>query len=141
MDQTLWITTAVDVAAVVVLALLVVRGARERARSTLEQRDALERLGTELKHLLEDAETRARRLEDALGAREDGLRALLADLDRVAPERGARARKPPAPSRPLVRPYADAAAAPADDAGEPVDVAELRLRRELDLALGRTRLA
>ena len=61
MEQALWITTGVDIVAVLALAFLLLRGARERARSGVEQRDTLERLQGELQHLLEEAETRARR--------------------------------------------------------------------------------
>lgn len=130
MENLLLATTIVDLIAVAGLAWLVVRSGRDREIASADQRMALERLRNELATLLDDAEERARSLERMLGAREQSLRALMIDLGRnEAPAR------PAAPERPLVRPFAAAETPTA------TDPAELRLRRELDLSLGRGRLA
>jgi hypothetical protein len=145
MENLLLATTVVDLIAVAGLAWLVVRSGRDREIASADQRMALERLRNELATLLDDAEERARSLERMLGAREQSLRALMIDLGRN--ESAAEVRRPapaserPAPDRsatdrpPFTRPFAPAAE------GTPVDAAELRLRRELDLSLGRGRLA
>ncbi|HEV7730594.1 MAG TPA: hypothetical protein VGR62_00465 [Candidatus Binatia bacterium] len=129
MENLLLATTVVDLLAVAGLAWLVMRSGRERELALADQRLALEKLRGELGTLLEDAEERGRSLERMLGAREQSLRALMIDLGRS--EGPAR---PAAPERPLVRPFAAAETTPSDPA-------ELRLRRELDLSLGRGRLA
>jgi hypothetical protein len=142
MENLLLATTIVDLIAVAGLAWLVVRSGRDREIASADQRMALERLRNELATLLDDAEERARSLERMLGAREQSLRAMMIDLGRseAAPE----ARRPaPAPERPVAapftRPFAPAAETTATAAA--VDPAELRLRREIDLSLGRGRLA
>ena len=131
MENLLLATTVVDLIAVAGLAWLVMRSGRERELASADQRLALERLRGELGTLLEDAEERTRSLERMLGAREQSLRALMIDLGRnETPMRHAASERPP-----LVRPFAPAAES------TPTDPAELRLRRELDLSLGRGRLA
>jgi hypothetical protein len=138
MENLLLATTIVDLIAVAGLAWLVVRSGRDREIASADQRMALERLRNELATLLDDAEERARSLERMLGAREQSLRALMIDLGRnePAPVRPAASTAPERPaSSPLVRPFAPAAES------TPLDPAELRLRRELDLSLGRGRLA
>lgn len=135
MENLLLTTTIVDLIAVAGLAWLVVRSGRDREIASADQRMALERLRNELATLLDDAEERARSLERMLGAREQSLRAMMIDLGR-----NEQAARPAAPAErpaaaPFTRPFAPAAESP------PVDPAELRLRRELDLSLGRGRLA
>jgi len=110
MESLLLGATAVDLAAVVALAWVVVRGARERELALATQREALQRLRAELTHLLEEAERRARLLERAVGGGDEGR----------GGRRGAPASAPVASSP---------------------DLAELRLRRELELSLGTGRLA
>lgn len=65
MEALLVAVTVIDVVAVVALAWLVIRGARERELGLATQRSALERLRTELTQLLDEAERRAHRLECA----------------------------------------------------------------------------
>lgn len=135
MENLLLTTTIVDLIAVAGLAWLVVRSGRDREIASADQRMALERLRNELATLLDDAEERARSLERMLGAREQSLRAMMIDLGRSE-----QAARPAAPTErpvaaPFTRPFAPAAES------TPVDPAELRLRRELDLSLGRGRLA
>ncbi len=113
MESLLLGATVVDLAAVVALAWVVVRGARERELALATQREALQRLRAELTHLLEEAERRARRLEQAVGGGDEGRSA----------RRGA-------PASPASAPVASSP-----------DLAELRLRRELELSLGTGRLA
>ncbi len=137
MENLLLATTIVDLIAVAGLAWLVVRSGRDREIASADQRMALERLRNELATLLDDAEERARSLERMLGAREQSLRAMMIDLGRSEAQPDVR-RPAPAPERPaapFTRPFAPAAET------TPVDPAELRLRRELDLSLGRGRLA
>lgn len=134
MENLLLATTIVDLIAVAGLAWLVVRSGRDRELASADQRMALERLRGELATLLEDAEERTRSLERMLGAREQSLRALMVDLGRNEAPRATAPERPA--TSPLVRPFAPPAAE-----GTPVDPAELRLRRELDLTLGRGRLA
>lgn len=139
METVLLVTTVVDCLAVMALAWLVTRSGRARDAASADQRDVLARLQSELAHLLGEAEARARALEETLAARERSLRGLLreigrAEADGTATARGAR----PAPEgRPLVRPFADVV----DETDAGPDPAEVRLRRELELSLGRGRLA
>lgn len=153
MEQILLGATAVDLAAVLGLGWLVVRGARERALGDATRREALERLRGELQHLIDEADRRARALAGVLGA--DGARAsAVPDGARTAPagaSGGARRRgtagRPAAPVR-LDPSWIDGEGDDDDqllrealvrDAA--ADPAELRLRRELELALGTPRQA
>jgi hypothetical protein len=80
--------TAADLVLVAVLGWLVARSGRLRDRAIEAQRATLERLRTDLAALVSDAEQRAQALEETLGAREQRLRALLAEIGRI--ETGAR---------------------------------------------------
>ncbi|HLK11905.1 MAG TPA: hypothetical protein VKW76_11030 [Candidatus Binatia bacterium] len=123
--------TVVELAALGALAWLLGRAGAERQAAE----SAVEALRADLTRLLEDAEGRARALEDALAAREASLRALLGRVGRV--EQAAEA-----------RPERQHAGAPAlgmlargrrrEDEDDP---AEARLLRDLDLSLGRGRTA
>jgi hypothetical protein len=140
MENLLLATTIVDLIAVAGLAWLVVRSGRDREIASADQRMALERLRNELATLLDDAEERARSLERMLGAREQSLRAMMIDLGRSEGQPEVRRPAPaPAPERAAAAPFTRSFAPAADTT--PVDPAELRLRRELDLSLGRGRLA
>jgi hypothetical protein len=120
METLMLASTAIDLVAIAVLAWLVWRSGRERDAALGMQRAALEALRTDLAELVQDAERRTQALGETLDDREVRLRALLADLERA--ER-ARARTP--------------AAAPPESAERvPLDPAEARLVRDLQLRLG-----
>jgi|CXWL01.1.fsa_nt_gi hypothetical protein len=142
MDILLLATTAVDLVALSALAWIVLRGDRRREQVAGMERASLERLHGNLGLLIADAERRARALEDALGDREESLRALLADLARAEGRR-------PLPSH-EVRPAAGGGVTPLTRLDEvldseprrrAMDPAEARLLRDLDVSLGRVRTA
>lgn len=139
METVLLVTTIVDCVAVAALAWLVLRSGRDRDAASADQRDVLARLQGELSNLLGEAEARARTLEETLAARERSLRGLLRELGRAEADgsHAVRSSRPAPEARPLVRPFADVI----DDADAGPDPAEVRLRRELELSLGRGRLA
>jgi len=151
MESLLLAATAVDLVAVVALGWVVVRGARARELAGATQREALERLRGELAHLLDEAERRARALERAAGgaAPEEGSAAARGGATRAA--RLPVAAPAPAPAHaPLPRPRSWVDGDGTDDdrlrdalVGDDTaaDLAELRLRRELELSLGKGRLA
>ncbi len=130
-ETVLMATTVVDLVAVAGLAWVVMRGGREREVASAEQRATLGQLREEIALLLADAEARARALEETLGARERSLRALVRDMNRA---------ESPAAESPA-RPFSRAFTPAADDDAPGVDPAEIRLRRELELRLGKGRLA
>jgi hypothetical protein len=140
METVLLVTTIVDCLAVLGLAWLVTRSGRERDAASADQRDVLARLQGEIAHLLGEAEARARTLEETLGARERSLRTLLREIGRAEADGATSTRgaaRPAAEPRPLVRSFADGL----DETDAGPDPAEVRLRRELELSLGRGRLA
>jgi len=115
MDVMQWVlvgATVIDVGAVGVLAWLVGRSGRLRDRMLADQRATLAALRGDLGHLLEDAERRARALEQRLGVREQSLRGLMADPGRAGSGTEALPRLG-------------------------IDPAEARLLRDLELSVGR----
>ncbi len=114
MDHLVMLSTIVDLAAVGLLAWLVQRSNRERDTTLGLHRATLESLRADLSQLVLEAERRAQNLEDALGTREQRLRALLDEIARVDP------RPTPEPRR-------------SHRAEEPDDPAEARLLRDLQL--------
>jgi hypothetical protein len=72
MQVLLVVTTVLDLAAVGALCWFLRRTDRERDAALEEGRAALERLRGDLAQLVSDAETRARVLEESLGARIEG---------------------------------------------------------------------
>jgi hypothetical protein len=118
LDNVLVATTAIDCAAVLALGWLFVRGRRERELAAAEQEAALGRLRAELGDLVAEAERRAKSLDAALAAREQSLRALLAEVGRVE-GRVARTASTPRP------------------AAVGVDPAEARLIRDLEVSFAR----
>lgn len=140
METVLLVTTIVDCLAVLALAWLVTRSGRDRDAASADQRDILARLQGELSNLLGEAEARARTLEETMAARERSLRTLLREIGRAEADGSATTRgatRPAADPRPLVRSFAEGL----DEADAGPDPAEVRLRRELELSLGRGRLA
>jgi len=121
--------SGIDLVAVAVLGWLLWRGERLRAAVLDDQQGALDRLKNDLAQLLEDAEQRAAALEERLGARERSLRALVAQL---SPGQGQEQR--PQSAKPLTRTLVEELE---DDA----DPTEARLLRDLELSLGRGRVA
>jgi hypothetical protein len=103
--------TLVEVAALGALTWLLARTSAERRAAE----SAVDALRADLGRLLEEAEGRARVLDDALAARETSLRALLARVEATGTGRS-----------------------PRRDAEE--DPAEARLLRDLDLRFGRGRV-
>jgi len=77
METLMLVAIVIDGGAVAVLLWLLRRTARERDAGLAAQREALERLCTDLAQLVETAETRTRALDEALARREARLRALL----------------------------------------------------------------
>ncbi len=142
MPTALVAVTALDLAAIAALAWFTRRATRGRDSALEEQRQALESLRTDLAELVADAEARAARLDETLGAREQSLRALLGKLDRTPEPRQ------PAPSRPA----ATTGSGLVERAGVPElarrlgrgkkavatngEAAEARLLRDLELSLG-----
>lgn len=128
-------STVVDLLAVGALAYLLLRSRRDHDASLAEQRGALERLKGDLAQLLDDAERRTRVLEEVLAARERGLRQLLGDMAAIdgPPEPVRRSQTRP----PLVRDLAPEDVVAGDRPR--ADPAEMRLLRDLQLSLGRSR--
>lgn len=133
MEHLMLISTVVDLGAVVLLGWLVLRGGRERETALGVRQSALESLRADLSQLVLEAERRANGLAEMLGEREERLRELLAEIARVdvAP---ARRPAPPAETR-------RAARVDEDDERDalrqpPVDPAEARLLRDLQLSFG-----
>ena len=137
MENVLLASTVVDLLAVIALAVVVMRAGRGGAKNAARQRETLERLHTNLGQLIADAERRARALEEALGEREDSLRALLSDLGR-RPLSAHDLRPGGADPTPLTR--IDEVLA-GDGRRRGLDAAEARLLRDLDVSLGRGRTA
>lgn len=135
MEHVLVISTAVDLLAVLVLGWLVARSARGRTDSFAEQRATLESLRGDLAQLVQDAEERARAVDEALGVRERRLRRLLAELGRheerrtLRPEREADWRFERERESGL-EPEAGS------ERGGRLDPAEARLLRDLDIRIG-----
>ena len=141
------VATVTDLVLVVVLGWLVARSGRLRDRAVEAQRATLERLRTDLATLVSDAEQRAQALEETLGAREQRLRALLAEIGRI--ETGGRAApraqervqeraqertpdRPSAPSSAVTAVVREGARLARRLAGDP---AEARLLRDLEVRL------
>jgi len=137
--QSLMLTsTVIDVLAVAALAWLVLRSGRQQDAALGVQRAALESLRADLAELVEDAERRTQSLASTLDAREERLRALLADLDRADGRRsgGTKRETAAAAKRPPRAPAVPAAGAEdvrdlANRLG--VDPAEARLLRDLQV--------
>jgi cell division septum initiation protein DivIVA len=108
----LFTATAIDLAAVASVAWLVGRAGREDEARLEAHTATLDRLRADIAALVDDAEQRGHALEQALGARESRLRALLADVTR--------AESAPRPRAPKAR---------------RTDPAEARLLRDLDVRL------
>ena len=128
MDTLLLISTAIDVAAVVALAWLVLRGARTREAVLEEQRATLATLRGDLAALIEDAEHRAESLDATLRARERSLRALIAETGPLEARRQREQLGDDVPVMPLAR---EAAARSVRRPGAAIDPAEERLLRDL----------
>ena len=85
MDWMMLGSAAVDLLAVGVLGALLARTARERDGTLVDQRQTMERLRADIAQLLDDAAQRTQGLEQALVARERSLRAVLSEIEGVAP--------------------------------------------------------
>ena len=126
MDWMMLGSAAVDLLAVGVLGALLARTARERDGTLVDQRQTMERLRADIAQLLDDAAQRTQGLEQALVARERSLRAVLSEIEGVAPRL---ATLPPPPR---------SASLPSLAMGErerplATDPAEARLLRDLEL--------
>ena len=104
MQTLLLVSTLIYLVAVAALSWLVWRSGHEGEVALGMQRAALDSLREDLALLVADAERRARVLDETLGGREQRLRALLGDLERVdlPSRRTADERRDPAEAR-LVR--------------------------------------
>jgi hypothetical protein len=133
MDHLMLASTAIDVAAVLLLGFLVLRSGRVRDDALADQRATLETLRGDLAHLISEAEERTQVLDDALASRERRLRGLLAEMGRYETGR-------PAPRERDERESERVGERTAARAGSRLDPAEARLLRDLDVRIphGRT---
>jgi hypothetical protein len=115
--------SALDLAVVLGLCWLVSRIRRERDAALAAQRATLTKLRADLGELVADAEARTRALDAQLAAREARLRALVRDVARAEERRVGGARDGGSDRAGSGRPRR-------------TDPAEVRLRRDLEMAFG-----